>query len=150
MSLESQNTSTTLPQCFYMVFKPTQRASYSALLFMAGKLNLKDFSMVMHLGETRIILIPEPFRLAAPSTYNSQSCGRDVEINKICLSSIPPSIMTSFSILSVNLATSSAKTCPFTTIRGNYLMLILLTWSPTLLPFPYNPTSRAMLLKEVG
>ena len=134
MSLESQNTSTTLPQCFYTVFKPTRRASYSALLFMAGKLNLKDFSMagklnlkdfsmVMHLGETRIILILEPFRLAAPSTYNSQSCGRDIEINKIYLSSIPPSTMTSFSIPSVNSATSSAKTCPFTTIRGKYLML---------------------------
>ena len=49
-SLESEKNSTAFPPNFWTIVIPTSKVSYSALLFVAEKLNLKDFSIVIPSG----------------------------------------------------------------------------------------------------
>ena len=71
-SYESEKTFTIFPPIFWTIIIPINKASYSASLFVAEKLNLKDFSMVIFSGDTRTSPILDPRWLAAPSTYTSQ------------------------------------------------------------------------------
>ena len=59
---------------------PINKASYSASLFAVEKPNLKDFSMVIFLGDTRTSPTLDPRWLATPSTYTSQGVGHWIEI----------------------------------------------------------------------
>ena len=56
-----------------------------------GKPKLRDFSMVICLRDTKIIPIPDPLWLAAPSTYNSHNGGWDIETSETSMSDVLPS-----------------------------------------------------------
>ena len=93
------------------------KAYYSASLFVARKPKCKDFSIINFSGITNIIPTLEPFWFAAPSVYTSQITVEEAEATK----TLDPSLLSS-PTSSVNFATKSAKTCPFTVVRGRYLI----------------------------
>ena len=74
-NIESDKTSTAFPPIFRTMVIPTNRTSYLALLFVAEKPNLKDFSMVIFLRDIRTSLTPNPFLFVAPSMYSLQDKG---------------------------------------------------------------------------
>ena len=67
-SLELENTPTAFPPIFWTMIIPTSRASYSVLLFVAEKPNLKDFSIVIFSGDTKTSPTPDPLWFATLST----------------------------------------------------------------------------------
>ena len=71
-SLELQYALIILPPSFCIAFRPANKASYFASLFVATNPSLSDFSKVMPSGETITIPIPDPFLFATPSTNNYQ------------------------------------------------------------------------------
>ena len=62
-NLKFEKISTALPPNLLTIIIPASKASYSASLFVAGKLNLKDLSLVIFSGDTNST--PDPFWLAA-------------------------------------------------------------------------------------
>ena len=62
-SLESENIFTAFPFILWTMNIPSSKTSYLASLFLAEKLSLSDFSMVICLGEIRTRPTPEPFNL---------------------------------------------------------------------------------------
>ena len=67
-SPESENISTAFPPIFWTMVIPTGKVSYSTSLFVAEKSNLKDFSIVILLGDIRTRPTPDLLWLVAPST----------------------------------------------------------------------------------
>ena len=59
-SLESENISTIFPPIFYTMTIPCNKASYSASLFVAENPSLRDFSMMVFLGDIRTSPTPDP------------------------------------------------------------------------------------------
>ena len=82
-------------------------ASYSASLLEAWNPNLSAYSMSIPSGEVRIRPAPLPCAFVAPSTESFQM-GRSVGV--------------SAGTAEVNSMTKSARTCPFITVFGLYLM----------------------------
>ena len=68
-NLESENISTAFLLIFWTITIPTNIASYSVSLFVIEKPNLKDFLIVIFLGDTRTSPTLDPLWFAAPSTY---------------------------------------------------------------------------------
>ena len=71
-SLEFEKTFIDFPHILWTMAIPINKASYSASLLVDEKSSLKDFSMIIFLGDISTSPIPEPFRFDAPSTYTSQ------------------------------------------------------------------------------
>ena len=69
INLESENISIDFPPIFCTMTILTNRASYSASLFVAEKSSLNDFSMIIFSGDTRTSPTSDPLLFAAPSTY---------------------------------------------------------------------------------
>jgi len=85
---------------------PAIKASYSAWLLLALKANIRDCSINMSLGPSRIIPVPLPNWLEDPSTESTQR---------------KPSL--AFCTVSEDSSTTkSAKICPLIGPRGSYLM----------------------------
>ena len=59
-SLESKNISTIFPPIFCTMAIPCNKASYSASLFVAENPSLRDFSMIVFLGDIGTSLTPDP------------------------------------------------------------------------------------------
>ena len=121
-SLEFENISTTFPPIFWTIVIHTSRSSYSALLFVVEKLNLKDFSIVIFSGDIRTSPTPDPLWFTALSTYTLQDKGS-------CKETKPNDFhpMSCFSIFSskgdsANSATKSMRTWPLIKVRGIYLI----------------------------
>ena len=68
-SLESENIFTTFPHTLWTMDITSNKASYSASLFVAKKPNLNDFSMVSFLGEIRTSPTLDPLWFTALLTY---------------------------------------------------------------------------------
>ena len=84
--------------------------------------NLKDFSIVILLGDTTTSPTPDHLWLDASSTYNFLDKGSCIEIVS---TSIPPKFCFSLSFYSedsVNSATKSARIWPLTEVQGIYLI----------------------------
>ena len=60
-SLESEKSFTDFPPILWTIAIPSNRASYSASLFVAEKSNLKDFLITTFSGDISTSLTPEPF-----------------------------------------------------------------------------------------
>ena len=69
INLESENISTGFLPIFWTIVIHISKASYSASLFVAKNPSLKDFSMVIFLGDTRTSPTPAPRWFTTPSTY---------------------------------------------------------------------------------
>ena len=82
-------------------------ASYSASLLEAWNPNLNTYSMSIPYGEVRIRPAPLPCAFEAPSTESFQ-IGRSVGVLA--------------GTIEVNSMTKSARTCPFISVFGLYLM----------------------------
>ena len=122
-NLESENASATFPPIFWIMAILTYKVSYSALLFVAEKPKLKDFSIVILSGDTTTSPTTDPFWLTTPSTYNFQV---EVPCREIVSTSFPPKFYSSFSIStrdSVNSAIKSTRTWLLIEVWGIYLML---------------------------
>ena len=107
---------------FWTMAIPTNRASYSASLFVAEKLNLKDFLMVIFLGDTKTSLTLEPLWFAAPSTYTIYGKGSCKEIMPTDFQSVPYFSTSSSNGNSVNSTTKSTRTWPLIEVQGMYLI----------------------------
>ena len=59
-NLESENISTSFPPIFYTMAILYNNSSYSASLFMAENPSLRDFSMIVFLGDSRTSPTPDP------------------------------------------------------------------------------------------
>ena len=122
ISLESENISTAFPPILWTIAIPISKASYSASLFVVENPNLKDFSMVIFSGDTKTSPTPAPRWFAALSTYTFYDEVSYVEIRPTDLSSMPCYFTSASSGSSANSTTGSARTWPFTEVRGIYLM----------------------------
>ena len=69
-NLKSENIFTVFPPILWTMDIPSNKASYSASLFVAEKPNLKDFLMVSFSGETKTNPTSDPLWFVAPSIYN--------------------------------------------------------------------------------
>ena len=122
ISLKSEKSFMDFPPILWTIAIPSNRASYSAPLFIAGKSNLKDFSTITFSEDVSTNPTPEPFWFDAPSTCTSYVGGQYWEIVSTNFSSLFLSASNSFTSGLVNSATKSARTCPFTEVRGMYLI----------------------------
>ena len=59
-SLKSENISAVFPPIFYTMVIPCNKASYSASLFVAENPSLRDFSIIVFLGDIRTSPTPNP------------------------------------------------------------------------------------------
>ena len=130
-SLESENISTVFPPIFWTIAILINRASYSASLFVAKKPNLKDFSMVILLGDIKTSPTTDPYWFATPSIYTFQGEGACADIRPTDFPSMPCCFTPISSGHSANLATKSARTYPFTEVRGIYLI----SKAPRIVPY---------------
>ena len=60
INLESENISTDFLHIFYTMVISCNNASYSASLFVAKNLSLRDFSMIVFSGDIRTSPTPDP------------------------------------------------------------------------------------------
>ena len=121
-SLESENTFMVFPPIFWTMDIPSNKASYSASLFVAENPNLSDFSMVSFSGETKTNPTPEPLWFATPSTYTFQTGGSYREIVSINFPSMFFVVDISSNACLANSAIRSTSTWPLTKVRGMYFM----------------------------
>ena len=121
-NLESENTSTVLPPIFWTIAIPTNKALYSASLFVAEKINLKDFLIIIFSGDTTTSPIPDLLWLAPPSTYTLQDRGYWKEIIPTDFPSMFCFSPSSSSGDSANSDTKFARTWPLIEVRGIYLI----------------------------
>ena len=109
-NLESENISIAFPPIFCTMAIPTNRASYSASMFVVEKSSLNDFSMVIFSRDIRTSPTPDPLWFAAPSTYTFQDRGSCWEIMPTYFSSMPCFSASTSNGDSANLATRSTRT----------------------------------------
>ena len=147
-SLESKKSFTNFPSIFWTMAIPINKASYSASLFVAEKSNLRDFSIMAFSGDISTSQILEPFWFDALSTYTSQG---ERQYWEIVPTNFPSMFSAGFNSSigdSVNLATKSARTCPFTEVRGMYLMSKAPRMVPHLAILPVLSALRSMALSK--
>ena len=68
-NLESENIFIAFPPIFWTMVIPTNKTSYSTSLFVAEKPNLKDFSIVIFLGDINTSPTSDPLWFIVPSMY---------------------------------------------------------------------------------
>ena len=110
---------------------PSNKASYSALLFVVEKPNLNDYSMVSSSGKTKTSPTLDPLWLAALSTYTFQYNGSYEVIKPTEFPSMCCAFISLLYGASANLATKSARTWPLIEVRGMYLM----SKAPRIVPY---------------
>ena len=143
INLESENISTTFLAIFWTMAIPANRSSYSSLLFVAEKLNLKDFSIVTFLGDIKTSPSPEALQVAAPSTYTLQDRGSHEETIPTNFPSMPYFSAFSSTGDSANSATKSTRTWPLTKVGSMYLMSKAPRIVPHLAILPMKSTFRS-------
>jgi len=86
-------------------------------LFVAEKPNLKEFSMMILLGDTTTSPTPDPLWFAAPSTYTFQDRGSYKETIPIDFPTMLDLSSFSSNEGSANSATKLVRTWPFIKVR---------------------------------